>query len=169
MEGKEEQAIPEARVPLGGDYWDAEPKAPVWGFADLHAHFMAHLAFGGNAFWGLPYDPALQIEIDRESKPHDWHLVQLGVRGVKIASTDICNPPLLRRAAETGLPLIVTRAEQGQPRGAGGFFRLGGRQRHAAACGHTAYGDSESGSDHRGGIARDHRRFGRHPGQTGSG
>ena len=45
------------RVPLGGDYWQAEPDAPLWGFADLHAHFMAHLAFGGNAFWGLPYDP----------------------------------------------------------------------------------------------------------------
>ena len=45
------------RVPLGGDYWKAEPAAPLWGFADLHAHFMAHMAFGGNAFWGLPYDP----------------------------------------------------------------------------------------------------------------
>jgi microsomal dipeptidase-like Zn-dependent dipeptidase len=45
------------RVPLGGDYWTAEPAAPLWGFADLHAHLMAHLAFGGNAFWGLPYDP----------------------------------------------------------------------------------------------------------------
>ncbi len=45
------------RVPLGGDYWDAEPTAPVWGFADLHAHLMAHLAFGGRAFWGEPYDP----------------------------------------------------------------------------------------------------------------
>jgi microsomal dipeptidase-like Zn-dependent dipeptidase len=29
----------------------------LWGFADLHAHFMAHLAFGGKAFWGQPYDP----------------------------------------------------------------------------------------------------------------
>jgi len=29
----------------------------MWGFADLHAHFMAHLAFGGKAFWGQPYDP----------------------------------------------------------------------------------------------------------------
>ena len=46
------------RVPLGGDYWDAKPAAPLWGFADLHAHLMAHLAFGGNAFWGEPYDPA---------------------------------------------------------------------------------------------------------------
>ena len=32
------------RVPLGGDYWDAEPAAPLWGYADLHAHLMAHLA-----------------------------------------------------------------------------------------------------------------------------
>ncbi|HSB66979.1 MAG TPA: membrane dipeptidase [Anaerolineales bacterium] len=44
-------------MPLGGDYWEAIPDAPVWGFADLHAHLMAHVAFGGNAFWGLPYDP----------------------------------------------------------------------------------------------------------------
>ncbi|RPI85847.1 MAG: hypothetical protein EHM41_09910 [Chloroflexi bacterium] len=46
------------RVPLGGDYWEADPGVPLWGFADLHAHLMAHLAFGGNAFWGKPYDPA---------------------------------------------------------------------------------------------------------------
>jgi microsomal dipeptidase-like Zn-dependent dipeptidase len=45
------------RVPLGGDYWKADPGAPLWGFADLHAHLMAHMAFGGNAFWGRPYDP----------------------------------------------------------------------------------------------------------------
>jgi len=45
------------RVPLGGDYWKAEPDLPLWGFADLHAHFMAHLAFGGSAFWGQPFDP----------------------------------------------------------------------------------------------------------------
>ncbi len=44
-------------MPLGGDYWEADPGVPLWGFADLHAHLMAHLAFGGNAFWGLPYDP----------------------------------------------------------------------------------------------------------------
>jgi microsomal dipeptidase-like Zn-dependent dipeptidase len=45
------------RVPLGGDYWDADPGTPIWGFADPHAHLMAHLAFGGEAFWGEPYDP----------------------------------------------------------------------------------------------------------------
>jgi microsomal dipeptidase-like Zn-dependent dipeptidase len=45
------------RVPLGGDYWKADPGVPLWGIADIHAHLMAHLAFGGNAFWGLPYDP----------------------------------------------------------------------------------------------------------------
>jgi len=44
------------RVPLGGDYWDVDPGNPLWGFADLHAHLMAHLAFGGKAFWGEPYD-----------------------------------------------------------------------------------------------------------------
>ncbi len=45
------------RVPLGGDYWEADPGVPLWGFADPHAHLMAHLAFGGTAFWGRPYDP----------------------------------------------------------------------------------------------------------------
>jgi microsomal dipeptidase-like Zn-dependent dipeptidase len=49
---------PSPRVPLGGDYWDADPGKALWGFADLHAHLMAHLAFGGKAFWGQPYDPA---------------------------------------------------------------------------------------------------------------
>ncbi len=43
-------------MPLGGDYWDVDPGNPLWGFADLHAHLMAHLAFGGKAFWGEPYD-----------------------------------------------------------------------------------------------------------------
>ncbi len=46
------------RVPLGGDYWTADTGVPLWGFADLHAHLMAHLAFGGHAFWGKVYDPA---------------------------------------------------------------------------------------------------------------
>jgi len=50
------------RVPLGGDYWKADPGVPLWGFADLHAHLMAHLAFGGNAFWGRPYDPQHSIQ-----------------------------------------------------------------------------------------------------------
>ena len=54
-DGSQSDATP--RVPLGGDYWQAEPDAPLWGFADLHAHLMAHLAFGGKAFWGQPYDP----------------------------------------------------------------------------------------------------------------
>lgn len=41
--------------------------------------------------------------------PHDVdRLVELGVRALKIASTDLNNPLLLRRAADTGLPLIVS-------------------------------------------------------------
>ncbi len=51
------QPEPTPRVPLGGDYWQADPDVPLWGFADLHAHLMAHVAFGGKAFWGQPYDP----------------------------------------------------------------------------------------------------------------
>ncbi len=67
MDGKEQepQAIP--RVPLGGDYWEADPGVPLWGFADTHAHLMAHLAFGGEAFWGEPYDPS---QPDSEGMEH---------------------------------------------------------------------------------------------------
>ena len=57
MDGKEQNSNSSPRVPLGGDYWDADPGVPLWGFADPHAHLMAHLAFGGEAFWGEPYDP----------------------------------------------------------------------------------------------------------------
>ncbi len=52
------QTIPvEPRVPLGGNYWMGDATAPLWGFADLHAHLMANFAFGGRAFWGKVYDP----------------------------------------------------------------------------------------------------------------
>jgi microsomal dipeptidase-like Zn-dependent dipeptidase len=57
MNAQESQPETTPRVPLGGDYWEADPGAPLWGFADLHAHLMAHLAFGGKAFWGQPFDP----------------------------------------------------------------------------------------------------------------
>ncbi len=57
MSATDSQSNETLRVPLGGDYWQADPGVPLWGFADLHAHLMAHLAFGGRAFWGLPYDP----------------------------------------------------------------------------------------------------------------
>jgi microsomal dipeptidase-like Zn-dependent dipeptidase len=57
MDGKEKESQVRLRVPLGGDYWEADPGVPLWGFVDTHAHLMAHLAFGGEAFWGEPYDP----------------------------------------------------------------------------------------------------------------
>jgi microsomal dipeptidase-like Zn-dependent dipeptidase len=57
VDAKEPRPEAAPRVPLGGDYWDVDPGVPLWGFADLHAHLMAHLAFGGKAFWGQPYDP----------------------------------------------------------------------------------------------------------------
>ncbi len=57
MEPAAQQDPRHQRVPLGGDYWQVEPAVPLWGFADLHAHLMAHLAYGGGGFWGQPYDP----------------------------------------------------------------------------------------------------------------
>ncbi|HLG61096.1 MAG TPA: membrane dipeptidase [Ktedonosporobacter sp.] len=35
---------------------------PLWGFADLHCHLMAHMAFGGNLFWGKPTDPIKKLQ-----------------------------------------------------------------------------------------------------------
>ncbi len=51
----------------------------------------------GIAFLATPFGP---VEIDR--------LCDLGVPALKIASTDLNNVPFLRKAAETGLPLIVS-------------------------------------------------------------
>ena len=48
-------------------------------------------------FLATPFGPR---DVDR--------LVGLDVQAIKIASTDLNNPPLLRRAAETGLPLLVS-------------------------------------------------------------
>jgi microsomal dipeptidase-like Zn-dependent dipeptidase len=47
---QEPEATPLAQG--GGD-----PRAPVWGIADLHTHPMAALAFGGLLFWGEPDGP----------------------------------------------------------------------------------------------------------------
>jgi microsomal dipeptidase-like Zn-dependent dipeptidase len=58
MDGNKDQSQAAPRVPLGGDYWHSDPGVPLWGIADPHAHLMAHLAFGGEAFWGEPYDPS---------------------------------------------------------------------------------------------------------------
>ena len=57
MSDDPQAGMPAPRVPLGGDYWQVDPGTELWGFADLHAHLMAHLTFGGNAFWGQAYDP----------------------------------------------------------------------------------------------------------------
>lgn len=52
---------PEDRMPLGGDYcpdeWLEGDRRKSYGIADVHAHLMTHLAFGGRGFWGLPDGP----------------------------------------------------------------------------------------------------------------
>jgi sialic acid synthase SpsE len=62
-------------------------------FAALAAHCRAR----GVEFLATPFSPP---DVDR--------LVNLGVPALKIASPDLTNVPLLRRAAATGLPLIVS-------------------------------------------------------------
>lgn len=68
----------------------------------------AHCDARGIAFLATPFSPP---DVDR--------LERLAPPAIKIASTDVNNGPLLRRAAETGRPLIVStgaslRAEIGQ-------------------------------------------------------
>lgn len=45
--------------------------APVWGFADLHSHPMAHLAFGGVIFWGQPDGP-IETSLAWCTPAHGW-------------------------------------------------------------------------------------------------
>jgi len=61
------------------------------------AHVRAHCVERGIEFLATPFGVN---DVER--------LLALDVRAIKIASTDLDNVPLLRRAADTGLPLIVS-------------------------------------------------------------
>jgi sialic acid synthase SpsE len=61
------------------------------------ARLAAHCRASGIEFLGTPFSP-----------PDVERLLRLDVRALKIASTDLNNAPLLRRAALAGLPLIVS-------------------------------------------------------------
>lgn len=54
--------------------------AELKGFADLHAHLMAHLGYGGKVFWGKPWDP------DGISKALAWCTEVHGPGGIAIFS-----------------------------------------------------------------------------------
>ena len=64
---------------------------------DDFAQVRAHCAARAIQFLATPFSPT---DVAR--------LTRLDVRAIKIASTDLNNAPLLRRAADTGLPLIVS-------------------------------------------------------------
>ena len=64
---------------------------------DAFARVAAHCRQHGIEFLATPF-----------GVPDVARLESLGVRAIKIASTDLDNLPLLRRAAATGLPLIVS-------------------------------------------------------------
>jgi N,N'-diacetyllegionaminate synthase len=71
---------------------------------DEFARLVAHCRTRRIGFLATPFSPT---DVER--------LLRLDVQALKIASTDLNNTPLLRRAADTGLPLIVsTGASQPQ-------------------------------------------------------
>jgi hypothetical protein len=43
------------------------------GFADIHAHPMAHLAFGGHLIWGRPDGPLAEALGPCDGRGHDAH------------------------------------------------------------------------------------------------
>ncbi len=64
---------------------------------DQFGQIAAHCRAVGIEFLATPFSPA---DVDR--------LMRLGVRAIKIASSDLNNPLLMERAADTDLPLIVS-------------------------------------------------------------
>ncbi len=64
---------------------------------DDFARIAEHCRERGIEFLATPFSPP---DVDR--------LIKLGVHAIKIASPDLNNVPLLRRAADLGLPLIVS-------------------------------------------------------------
>jgi N,N'-diacetyllegionaminate synthase len=64
---------------------------------DEFQQIVAHCRTRAIGFLATPFSLS---DVDR--------LVALGVQAIKVASTDLNNVPLLRRAADTGLPLIVS-------------------------------------------------------------
>ena len=64
---------------------------------EAHARIAAHCAQIGIEFFSTPFSEAAVDD-----------LVQLGVRRLKLPSGELTNQPLLERAADTGLPLLVS-------------------------------------------------------------
>lgn len=71
---------------------------------EAFARIAAHCRMRGVEFLATPFSPP---DVDR--------LLPLGVPALKIASTDLNNLPLLRRAVGTGLPLIVSTGAATEP------------------------------------------------------
>ena len=76
------------------DEGGGDPSAPVWGFADLHAHPMASLAFGGVPFWGQPDGP-IELALADCTPSH-------GIAGMGISSSRGVNNVLMAFFEEKG-------------------------------------------------------------------
>lgn len=71
--------------------------------SEAHASLIGHAAERGILFLSTPYDPE-SLDL----------LVQLAVPALKIASTDVTNPPFLRQADSSGVPVILSTGMAGQ-------------------------------------------------------
>jgi microsomal dipeptidase-like Zn-dependent dipeptidase len=72
-----------SEMPLAEDRGD--PTAPVWGFADLHSHPMASLAFSDIPFWGEPDGP-IENALASCTPVHGRSVLTGGIRQLKVAS-----------------------------------------------------------------------------------
>jgi microsomal dipeptidase-like Zn-dependent dipeptidase len=64
-----------------------DQNAPVWGFADPHAHLMSHMGFGRRLFWGRPFDPDPRRDKTPEERLRDalgWCTPSHGLGGVSL-------------------------------------------------------------------------------------
>lgn len=58
-------------LPGGQLFVQAEPDAPIFGFADTHSHQFANLGFGRSLIWGAPFSPAgIADALDRCEEAH---------------------------------------------------------------------------------------------------
>jgi microsomal dipeptidase-like Zn-dependent dipeptidase len=89
------------------DYPPGPYHAPVWGFADLHCHPLAHLAYGGSLIWGKPDDDANTLQFC-DGAGHGGGLISAQIIHT-IESNTIYSP---RRHASGPWPHFASRTHQ---------------------------------------------------------
>lgn len=83
-----------------------DPNTPVWGFADLHAHLMAHLGFGGVLFSGEPDRPDGRMDLALSSE-RDAELHGVGGTGVRFVPDPLLGIRIIPRLSQAGNAFIA--------------------------------------------------------------